>query len=252
MKNLWTFGPSVAQLTDYRNNNNTVHEQWLNQIATKLGYMHNANALAGCSQEYIYKKFHDTKNDVNIGDAIIVVTAPIYDRHWFFPDRPNVTTPDFVTNAQELNAFKQYLLYLDNNIELKKINFYNFLESLHRTTCEKHTKTIVMPAWEDEQQLTNAFKKDFPNIYFVDDNLVTVITGEFDKKYTKKEALNIMADDRRFCHMLKSNHTILANKFIEYILYNKDIKLNNMLTEVINDDFFKQDNTNELFGMNWN
>lgn len=252
MKNLWSYGPSVAQLTDYRTNHvDVVDEQWINQIANKLNIKHNAYGLAGTSIEYVYKKFHDTKNLIQENDVIIVVTAPIYNRYYFFEDRPNVATIHDEMSKDELAAFKQYIMHLDKNNDLKKINLYNFVESLNRTTKEKNTKTIIMSAWEDEQKLLLEWKNDFPNVYIVNDNLVTIVTEEFDKSYSKDDILIILAEDKRFCHMVRSNHTILANKFIEHIQLGKDIVFDGFIKEIINKDFFKKDMSNELFGLTW-
>lgn len=252
MNTLWSFGPSVAQLTDYRTNDiDVVEEQWINQIATNLKLEHKAFGLAGTSIDYIYKKFHDVKNLIQPNDVVIVVTAPIYDRYWFFEDRPKIGTIHDKMSNDELTAFKQYMMHLDKNQELKRINLYNFLESLNRTTKEKYAKTIVMPAWEDEQNIITNWKNDFDSIFIVNDNLVKPITGEFDKSYSKEEALVIMAEDKRFCHLCKSNHTILANKFIEHIQQGKDIVLDGFIENIINKDFFTQDMSNELFGLTW-
>ena len=254
MNTLWSFGPSVAQLTDYRNNNNLIiEEQWINQVANKLNLKHYAFGLAGTSIEYTYKKFYDCKKEIENNDVIIVVTSPIYDRHWFFEDRPKITSiNDPGLTKDESMAMKQWMMHLDKNNSLKKVYLYNFLESLHNTTVMKNCTTLLIPAWEDEQFILNEIKNDFPNIYTVNDNLVTIITSEFDNKYTKNQVLDIVKEDKRFCHMIKSNHTILANKLINYIENKVDIDFNSdFITNVINDEFQKTDNSNELFGMNW-
>jgi hypothetical protein len=250
MNRLWTFGASLAQLTDYRENRKIlIEDQWLNQVANKLNYEHMAFGLAGSSHDYMYKKFYDIKNDIIAGDVVIIAMTVLNNRQWFFEDRPHVgSIVDVDMTSEELYAYKQYILHLDKNKQLTKIHLNNFFESLHRVTKEKNIKTIVFyPTIEESYSID---KDSFPNIYFVEDIFMNIIAGEVSKDYNMFELASV---DKRFNHMTRTNHNIMADNIIKYLMHGKDITMSNTITNIINKDFFTDTEKQlyELFDFTW-
>lgn len=251
MNTLWTFGSSLADPRDYRQSDNIMTEQWLNQVAEQLNYKHQPFGLAGSSHDYMYKKFYDVKDDIQDNDVIIVAMTVMYGRTWFIEDKPNVSTiHSNQLTADEKNAYKQYLAYLDKNPSIAIVHLCNFFESVNRIAKNKNVKTIVFYPTYEEMNAIDSFKHNMPDIYFVHDHFMNVIAGEVNDEYNIFEIAKI---DKRYNHMCKSNHIILANKIVNYLKYGNNITLTDIIKNVVNKDFFNNEEKQlyELFGMTW-
>jgi len=261
MRTLWTFGDSYTEPYGYGSddwdngpdNRPFITDNWLDLICKNIKVKnHNFYGKAGTALSYTYYKFDQSKCDMQINDVVIIVLTDVK-RKWFDQDNPN-HGPYWDYNvthmtADEYEAGKKYLLYLDKNPLMEEIYLKNFLESVHNITKEKNLTTIVIAGFDYDS--IEKIKHEYPLIHFPNDSLLKITHGEINSEYNQIVLGN---EDKRHNHMTKSNHFILANKITNFILYREPIIIDDFVTNTITKKFFNNIELQkyELFGKTWN
>lgn len=231
---LWVFGDSFAETTiTIGRNSQGPTGQWCYQIAHNLNAEIYGYGLGGSSLDYTYYRFNQIRNKIRENDTIIVALTEI-NRRWFWKDSPQNGCVQALDLPNDLaTAYKYYMLYLNNPI-VYETHLITFLHDLNNTSLIKNIKTVILPCFE-----ITINNQDYPHLHIAKGNLLTVSLNEFKKNTTREMVDPYFINDRRINHIIKDNHTILANKILNYIRYNKSINLTNaFLTEKIDKDDF--------------
>jgi len=231
MNTVWAFGDSYTTCLQ--------PDQWIQQIADKLGYNAKTFGCGGSALAYTYYKFKEQYKNIKKDDIVIVCLTTL-ERRWFIKNDPEAASNllyGVETDVKLSEAYKQYTLYLNQNKELEELYLELFLNFLN---VNSSNRTIVISGFNDTLDVVKNINHNYENIHCVTKgSLVDVSFGELNKVR--------LTLDPRPCHLIKSNHTILANKVLDYIKENKEIDLKkDFLQQIVNKQFLdsKQD---ELF-----
>jgi hypothetical protein len=243
---LWTFGDSFAQPFDHP-------KQWLNQVATTLRHEHKAFGYSGSALEYTYRKFYEIRNDIHDNDIIVISLTDLH-RKWFFKHEPNIWKTYLNEDCKELaQAMDSYRLHLNSNVDVAHTNLYNFLYVVN--DISEYTRTVIVANFYTEYELLNKWAAEFNNLHIAKGVLFEVSLSEFSRTVKKKEGFeNFLAGDSRANHLTRSNHTVLANKIIDCVNYNKTVDLTQGFVSSTIDEAILEDShfvNNELFGVAW-
>lgn len=241
---IWVFGDSYAE-----------DAKWAQIISNNLDMPVTCLGLGGSSIDYTYKTFNDYRNQIKNEDIVIVATTHL-SRRWFFKDQPRETT--FFYYLYDTNEcsekFKYYINYLTNN-DVYNTYLINFLYNIEYLTKQLNLHTILLPCFDD----TDNFFKNIPQetpLNIAHGDFYKISLNEFDPKFLNSYSIHqYIQQELRLNHMIKTNHTILANKIIDNIKIKKPIDLTTgFVTNVLNAktlkdiDFSKQ----ELFDVHLN
>lgn len=250
---VWTFGDSYAE--SYQK-----PDQWMHRVATKFDYQVNSFGRVGSSMEYTFDKFYSVRNQISNND-IILLALTTYNRRWFFRQHPEHTAypapqtsflnPKLIYSDTGFENINEALeLYEDNlkNMKVHETYLLNFLYNLDYVSQKQNTKTIVLINFYDTENFLANKKSEWPNIHFAEEKLLSISLNEYAKAYFSKH--DFSKKDVRINHMIRSNHIILANKIIDYIIDNVPVDLRYGFNEHIIVEGFEDDYDfvkNELF-----
>lgn len=212
MKTLWIFGDSFAE-HHYHDN------QWMRQLKNSLGYNIQAHAYSGSSISHAMHMLNNYIPNFENDDILIVALTNV-NRRWFVENDPSINSyfaHNLRANKNQLKAIKYYITYLQNETEDWAL-FNSFIYNIAFLTEQKNLKTIVLPCFEDTYKYFKEHK--FNNIHIANGYMNNIQLNEFDTDvvdYIKQ--LNQKGEfyDLRLNHMIKSNHTILHNKIMDYL-----------------------------------
>jgi hypothetical protein len=223
---LYVFGDSFCHNINYMAESNKdrkkykvyppfipLEDNWLNIVSKKLiGSTDYVDcALAGCSNEYIYHRLMLQLPNIKPGDQVIVsLTAP--DRRWLVEECPHLSNwashefqPDFpggVSKAQH-NAITHYAKHLYSASGARSI----------------YTAILNGTMYNAQQMSYNEIKflilPGFDPLFHVKGVLMDISDQEFDSTVDRNEYMK-RTNDVRWKHLTQANHTVLANKVIDF------------------------------------
>lgn len=251
---LWVFGDSYAK--HYENLDN----QWTALVSKSLNTDMRTFGLVGSSAEYTYNCFNKVRQDIKKND-IVVLALTTHSRRWFFKDYPNHTAqpapgtdykePKSVYNPTGISNVDVALsLYEDhlNNHDVFNTYLENFLYNLDYHTKKLNLHTIILINFYDTEYFLKDKRNQFSSLRFSNGMMLDISLNEFTKDFFLE--YNTSIPDIRINHMIKSNHTILANKILDNIQNNKEIDLTTgFLKHIFNKQNFNDPNfiKEELF-----
>lgn len=252
---VWVFGASYAKL--YEN----LTDQWTQQIAASLHTDLRNFSIAGSSIEYIYYNFNNNRQDIKDND-IVILPLTTNSRRWFFKDYPahgahNVTGTDFRTpkSIYDPTGFPEIDIALTeyedclNNHDVFNTYLYNFMMNVDYLTYKKNLKTVVMLSYYDTEYFFKDIRDDFKHLHLAKGKLVDISINELGKDFINNIDIGGTFDDHRINHMIKSNHTILANKILNYVRFNQKVVFDGFVERVVRLDAWTDPEfvKNELF-----
>ena len=224
----------------------------MNQVANKTRQELICLGDDGTSPDYTYYKFNEIRHQILDNDIIIIALTDI-NRRWFLHDNPADTIWNIIARSETVSeALEKYLRYL-NNKDVHDVYLFNFLVNLHRTTEKLNTHTIILPCFESVNDYTKGSKEyyDFTRFHIARGYLYDVALKEFEPDFFNSyHVLKYGQRDLRCNHLMKSNHTILANKIVDNIRRNIPIDLNRgFVTNILNKEKLKNKefSASELF-----
>lgn len=242
MTTVWIFGDSFADVgfcANHPNNDLT----WMQQVSIKLNYDARYLGKGGTSLEYTYEQFNAVRNQINQYDVIVIALTCI-NRRWFI--RENITDNiwKLMTDPYLKTAIEYYMTSFNNN-NIYETYLENFLYNLDYVTNTLNTKTIILPCFETTQIPKNL------NFHVADLCLYNISKQEFKMNLCDDYMQKMNGVDLRACHLIKSNHSILADKICDYIMHNNPINQDAFKTDIVDyntlkDIQFAQD---ELFSV---
>lgn len=229
--NLWTFGDSFAHYTPYN--------VWMKQIADLTNTTLHCYGEGGTSLDYTYEQFNQCRQNIQDNDILILALTDT-SRRWFL--RGSLKDTIWLAGRNKTDedaAIENYMRYLDND-QVHDIHFTNFMYNLHHFTKIRNTHTILLPCFDSTLNWIMANKAKFPLFYVADTSLMTISHKEFEDHNFLYHYTTIIQGDLRRCHIIESNHTILAQKLYENIHNKKPLTLNQGFVEgVLNKDTLK-------------
>jgi len=236
---VWVFGASYAKL--YKD----LTDQWTQQIAAGLNTDLRNFSIAGSSMEYTYYNFNNNRQDIKNND-VVIIPLTTNSRRWFFKDYPahsahtapgtDFRTPKSIydsTGYPEIDlALEKYEDYLNHHAVFNTY-LYNFIMNIDYLTYKKNLKTVVMISYYDTEYFFKDIKNDFKHVHFAKGKLVDISLNECRKDFINSIDIGGSFQDLRVNHMIKSNHTILANKVIDYVNYNREVVFNGFIEKIL-------------------
>lgn len=233
---IWFFGDSFS--TDHREGPST-EQQWHRVLSQRLGSGYHNFSIPGSSLGYTYYKWHEIRDQIQPGDlAIVTVTQP--SRRWLCGDRPAWNTNpltladtewfDWDASPREMKvAALQYFKYLYHEHEDKAL-LYNWLCSIDRV-ANRGVRVLLLPCFLDTDEIIKLYKTEFPHIAFAQGYLLDVGSKEHVMKYHR------VVTDGRLDHLCLPNHSVLADKILDWYEDGKAVDLTSgFYTDIIADD----------------
>jgi len=237
MGELYVFGDSFAEQS-----NLDIDWAWYQIISRKLNYQLQNYAHGGSGLEYIFHKFEEHRQTINNNDIVIICLTSLA-RTYFFPKIPNLVRPDSLKfmdpkiineiSETEILALKYYVTCFEE-IHYEKMFFHlhNFLYNVDQLSSNLKNKILVLDACTGVIIDRNRYKNlQIPHLSLqyvseAEAHSAKILRGINDK------------GDLRINHLCKINHSILANKILNFYLNNESIDLS---TDFAKDLFYKHD-----------
>lgn len=218
--NIWLFGDSFSQVHTWYGRETFHHEagQWPHQLAKKTDRKLQPQSLSGSALDYTYYKFNQVRKDMKQRDIVVVLLTEL-NRRWFWLDKPEDGCPFAIELDKTVaTAYKYYEAYL-NNREVHNNHLLTFLYDLQGWSQFKHLQTVVIPCFKDVEEFLEPYRRDLFLIHLARGNLFDVSRNEFtpDIKNNPELFNYFCRNDLRLNHLIKSNHTILANKITAHL-----------------------------------
>lgn len=218
---LWIFGDSFAceQNPNY-NYQNSSKWTWYKQLQHLLPNCTTGQLRSqfGVSNEWLFSMLRHDHTMIQPNDYVVLVTTEA-GRRWFFKNLPhqanirNATITQLLDKSQH-KAVKSYITHLTDNPILDECYHETLIGWAAHLSAVCNFKLCVIPAFETTP-LHSAFG-----------SLNGVCNGEFvDHKLRDYFYSVSLWDDRRICHMTKSNHTVLAQKIADHYATGEIINL---------------------------
>lgn len=247
MNNLWSFGDSYTEIYPQ----DTHNEQYLNNIAKQLNITHQSLGLSGTSLSYTSYCFNTVRHNIEDNDYVVIVLTNLF-RRWFFEKKPKDAALNKTIKRYHREAMKTYNLYLNNPRE-NETALLDFLYHLNYISEERNLKTLILYGFVDTMNYIQPKEYNFEYIHFANGLLDDIQRKEF-KQGVYNEWTKLPIDtigDSRLNHMLKTNHSILADKIVDHFTNNTTIDLNtDFIQEQIGIDT-KLTLQDEFFGNDW-
>jgi hypothetical protein len=238
---LWVFGDSYAEQYD------GLKEQWMQQVADALDMPVKSYGKVGSTIEYTSSMFNSVRHRFNKDDVIIVALTS-HNRRWFFKDYPHHTAqplpgesfrePKFEyspTGYAEIDeALHDYEECLKNQ-DVYNSYLFNFLYNINSHAKQTGIHTILLVNFFDTEYVVDMIKSELTHLEIAHEKSLTVSIMEYTRKHILESDLHII--DSRVNHLCKRNHTVLAQKIIDNIKYNKPIDLSTGFFQDFYDDF---------------
>ena len=227
MSNLWVYGDSYAV------NIQSAEWQWYKQYAKAKKLDCYVKADFGVANEWICMNFYEDfgQNKIQNGDTVIIVSTACV-RHWFLWDHPNVSNYENMRNLpfdyfgisdDQKKAIEMYYKHIQSGF----VDSWKYDATMawlnHYVTRLKKERDITIIPIQGFQNATDIH----PCGLVSGDLFTTVCTEEFKSQKAMDEYYQLPIPDQRVNHMLKDNHTILANALLEGKPFNtKDLNWN--------------------------
>jgi hypothetical protein len=236
--NLWIFGDSFAEIKF----DNHLGWEWQIQIANYFRCDLYNVSHKGSSSEWITLQLSKNWNKI-AKDDIVIILIPYWDRQCIFSEDPDFNHLSTIENCNKDQKIKNRWNKYSKN---QRDAFTKYFMHLHDTNLIK-LKTSSLYAWINN---LNLYKKPLVletrshsiDNYF-QDNCVTAIGNLMDVSLAEWENINdwdtmtnrSLYIDPRLSHLVKKNHTVLANKIIDFFINDNLVNLNTgFYTKVIN------------------
>jgi len=211
---LWLFGDSFSA----QPNIECDFAVWPELVARHFKLPHYWNwARMGCANDFIFQEFTSRIPEMKEGDFVIIQpTSP--HRQWFFedPEVGNYLIQDlekYVT-ADQKKAVDQYIKHLQSD-KLDNIRYTQFGLALERVCAmTPHLRILVLPAFYEVPGIVGHLTG------ISDGEHANLSPDAITKWYKDNNGL-----DPRVMHLSKQNHTILADKIIDFYETGKSIDL---------------------------
>ena len=211
---LWLFGDSFSA----QPNVDCDFIVWPELITRHFKLPHYWNwARMGCANDFIFHEFTSRIAEMKEGDFVIIQpTSP--NRQWFFedPEVGNYLIQDlekYIT-ADQKKAIDLYIKHLQQD-KIDDMRYAQFTLALERI-CSKvpHLRILVLPGFYSVPGVVGTLTE-------VADGEHADVSLEAIAKWYK----NNNGNDPRVMHLSKQNHTILADKIIDFYETGKSIDL---------------------------
>lgn len=214
---LWIFGDSF---TDQY----TPVETWMKQVADRLEQKPNYYGQRGSSLAYTYEKFNEVREQIQPNDIVIIAPTDLA-RRWFFRERHQQTAwASIDERGPTSKAIREYVLYLEDE-KTHLIYLMNFLYNVNYLAKTRNVKTVILPCFDWLADELYRCANQFPDIHIAKGCLVRVSVNELEEGQINNMTMLARGVEFRMCHLIKSNHDILANKIVNYIKNNEAISL---------------------------
>lgn len=236
MKTVWILGNSFS----YQNRD---FDTWMKQVVDRTQSQAQYLSINGTSLDFVYRTFHNVKNQIKSGDIILATFTDI-NRRWFFRDLPsdaiyNKIEPDAFTtiiekdeirfekrNSEQAEAINLYIDYLDN-ITSYETYMLNFLYHLNSFAAKMNVHVIILPCFEYVSNKLNEVKENFPLLNIADKSIMSVSKNEFLPDEFYLSGIMRYNPDIRKNHLCKMNHDIMTEKLMNNIIKNEPISFRN-------------------------
>ena len=242
---IWAFGDS------YANHYRQYPDSWLNILANKLNTKIKGYGKPFSTANYCLKKFNQVRSQIKENDTVIVSFSSINPTEYgsySFGDL-HLSIEDFKPNKREAHTYHEE--YLNHLNELKNNYIINFLYNINYLTKKLNLHTIILVTYDDIDLIIQPIKNEFSYLNFPEGTLHKVSRKEWtDEVLATKDLRWMVTHDVRVNHLLKSNHTILANKLLDNIVHKKILDLKTDFIENVYDENSLNDVTfieDELF-----
>ena len=193
-----------------------LEDNWVNIVSKKLiGSTDYVDcAMAGTSNEYIWHKLQSYASDFVPGDHIIVQLTS-QQRRWLIEEHPQysnwITMPldDSKLSSAQQNAVAAYGKHLNH----EQADHAIYMACLYATTYIG--KMLGDNGGNEDEGIKVLILPGFHNVAGVEGHLSNVCFGEFDNEDTCAEFYK-KTSDNRWNHMSQVNHTILADKVLDF------------------------------------
>lgn len=217
-----SFSASTKTISELPNCDDMIplEKNWIDLVHDGLGVDEQVVlGFHGANNEIIYGYLRQHMSDYKEGDYIIIQTTSAF-RKWFFHDRlswTNYWQTNFkkeignIFTKEEVDAVEKYKKYLFNETAYQ-LNYEMFVNAVF-AFAQNNAKyrVLILPA--------------FHNTFGVNGTLQDVCVGEFTDKKVASDYYEYHGVDPRPNHMSKENHTILANKILDFFKKGETIDL---------------------------
>lgn len=211
MKNLWLFGDSYAV-------DHAVDWQWYKQLAKLKNKIPHSMADYGVANSWISMQMFEYLNNGHIqsGDTVVVVTTHCI-RHWFLWDHPNVSNYQNMTHLDpnhfgisrdQIRAIEYYYKHIQSGYQDAWLYDANtaWLNHYAEILKQRGIEFIILQGFSNATDIQPQGTTVVSNSLFE-----TVCTLEFKDQKTMDAWYERDIPDQRVNHMMKDNHTVLAN-----------------------------------------
>lgn len=219
---LWIFGDSFAHPFE-----KDIEKSWPHLLSLNLKTDLKIRSLPGCANEFIQHAILEHLDQIKEDDYVVVVTTQD-DRRWFFLDRPELGIAGHAYNLkdhvgkQKANAVQSYYQYLDNDLT-NRLFFQTFTAWLNVIQKKFKLNLLVIPAFQCDLMFELENYKVDGCLYDISVEEAAEPCLENWHKFLEKRK----GYDPRQCHMVESNHVILAEKIAKTFLKNDLLDLKN-------------------------
>lgn len=228
---IWAFGDS------YANQYKQYPDTWLNILASKLNTKIKGYGKPFSTANYCLKKFNQIRDQIQKNDIVIISLSslnPVEYGSYSFGDL-HLSIETFKSNKREAHTYhEEYLQHLN---EIRNNYVVNFLYNVNYLSKKLNLHTIILVTYDDIDNIIQPIKDEFPYLKFPEGTLHKVSRNEWTKEILATKDLRwIVTHDVRVNHLLKSNHTILANKLLDNIKRNIPLNLKTDFKENVFDE----------------
>ena len=193
-----------------------LEDNWVNIVSKKLiGSTDYVDcAMAGTSNEYIWHKLQNYASDFVPGDHIIVQLTS-QQRRWLIEEHPQCSNwaamglSNSKLSSTQKNAIQTYSKHLNH----EKADHAIYMACLYATTYIG--KMLGENGGNEDGGIKVLILPGFYDIAGVEGNLGNVCFGEFDGQESQDQFYKTTCDNR-WNHMTEINHTILADKVLDF------------------------------------
>lgn len=214
---LYTFGDSFIESPEriLRENN------YIAQIQSSLNVTGRHYGVGGSALSYMYytveQHIHNFK-----ADDIVIISLTDVKRQWLLEKIPLHGNSGSYLYYSETSAEFKYLTkvfehYFSTMIIDGKETMYliNFLWALYTRTRHLKVEPIILVCFLNELQLLHRYWYKLPPLKYSISNLFSVSRNEVFQREADK--VRFIQADSRYNHLSTINHTVLANKILDFI-----------------------------------
>ena len=210
MSNVWVFGDSYVV-------DHGLDWQWYKQYARMKNKTAHAMADFGVANSWISMQLYEYHHNNNIqpGDTVIVVTTHCI-RHWFLWDHPNISNYQNMMNLDpayfgiskdQIRAVEYYYKHIQSGYQDAFLYDSNtaWLNHYAEKFASMGVDTILIQGWNNATDVKHKGSIPIEGCLFE-----SVCTMEFKDQERMDEWYYRDIPDQRVNHMMRDNHTVLA------------------------------------------